>query len=106
MKVLALAAIVVALALLLVGCGSSAKSNGPNAAPQLPGGGQAPQIDQGAFEKLRSCLKKHGVTFPSGGAPQGQPGQGQRPSVDSKTQKAMQSCSQYLPSQSGGGFGG
>ena len=102
MRTLALAAAALVAALLLAACGSSGTSNGSNATPQFQGGGQAPQIGQQTIAKLRACLKKQGVTLPSGG----QPGQGQAPSMSSKFQQAMQACSQYLPSQSGGGFGG
>jgi hypothetical protein len=88
------------VALLLVGCASSGTTNASNAPQQPPSGGPAPQSDQQAFAKLRSCLRKHGVTLPNG-APQGQP-----PSGSSKLRKAMQACGQYLLSQPQGGFGG
>jgi hypothetical protein len=103
-RAVALAGIVVAVALVVAGCGSGGKSSRSSATPR-PVGGQQPEVDQGAFAKLRACLKKQGVTFPPG-RPQSQPSQGQRPTLDSKTQQALQACSQYLPSQPQGGFGG
>jgi hypothetical protein len=103
MRALALAGALLALALPLAGCGASGSSNASRATPQSAPTGQPPQIDRQAFSKLRACLKRHGVTLPSG-APQGQPGQGQQPTLDAKTQKAIQACSQYLPSQPQGGF--
>jgi hypothetical protein len=102
-RALAPAGIVVAVALILAGCGSG--GSGRSAATPPSVGGQQPEVDQGAFAKLRACLKKQGVTFPSGG-PQSPPSQGQRPTLDSKTQKALQACSQDLPSSPQGGFGG
>ena len=106
MRPLALAALVLCAALLLAACGSSGANNSATTTPQFPSGGQRPQINQQALAKLQACLKKHGVTFPSGG-PQGvPPSQGQAPPGNSKFQKAMQACSQYLPSQPGGGLGG
>ena len=100
-KSLILTSLLIVLALLLAGCGSSKKNAGaPSPAGQ---GGQPPQIDQQAFARFQQCLQDHGVTVPRG-RPQGQPGQ--RPTFDAKTQKAFRACSQDLPSRPQGGFGG
>jgi major membrane immunogen (membrane-anchored lipoprotein) len=101
-KALFFTSLLIALALLLAGCGSNKKNDG-TASPAAQGG-QRPQIDQQAFARFQHCLKDHGVTLPNG-RPQG--GQsGQRPTFDAKTQKAFRACNQYLPSRPQRGFGG
>jgi hypothetical protein len=99
MRMGALAAIAAALALLVVGCGSSNASSASS-------GGQPSAGNQQAFTQFRQCLEAHGVTPPSGPPQGGQ--QGQRPSLDAKTRAAFQACSQYRPArpQGQGGFGG
>jgi hypothetical protein len=103
MRMIALAAIVTALALAVVGCGSSktASSTSQSSASRQPSAG-----NQQAFTRLRQCLEAHGVKPPSG-PPQGRQ-QGQPPSFDANTQAAMQACRQYLPARPQGqaGFGG
>jgi hypothetical protein len=89
------------LALLLAGCGSSKSTGAASPAGQ---GGQPPQLDQQAFERLQQCLQDHGVTLPSRRPQGGQ--RGQRPTFDAKTQRAFRACSQYLPSRPQGRFGG
>jgi hypothetical protein len=98
-RLIALAAIATALALLVVGCGSSNASSASSSAQPSAG-------NQQAFAQFRQCLEAHGVTPPSRPPQGGQ--QGQRPSFDAKTQAAFQACSQYRPArpQGQGGFGG
>lgn len=99
MRMIALAAIVSALLLAVVGCGSNNASSASSTGE--PSGG-----NQQAFAQFRQCLEAHGVTPPSRPPQGGQ--QGQRPSFDAKTQAAFQACSQYRPArpQGQGGFGG
>jgi hypothetical protein len=99
----ALAAIIVALPLAVVGCGSTktaSSSSQSSSGAQLSGGNQQ------AFTRFRECLQAHGVKPPSG-PPQGRQ-QGQRPSFDASTQAAFQACSQYRPARlpGQGGLGG
>jgi hypothetical protein len=102
LKAVILTGLLIVLALLLAGCGSS-KKNAGTASPAGQGG-QPPQIDRQAFARFQQCLQDHGVTLPGGRPQGGQPGQ--RPSFDAKTQKAFRACRQYLPSRPQGGFGG
>lgn len=105
MRAVALLGVVAALSFAAVGCGSTKSTNAGGAAgTQTSPRGQAPQIDQQAVARLQECLKKHGVTLPTGGPQGGQ--QGQPPTLDDQTRNAMQACSQYLPAQPQGGFGG
>ena len=99
MKVMALASLLTALAVLAAGCGSTKKTTSAS----FQGGGP-PQVDRQAFAQFQQCLQDHGVSLPNGRPQGGQPGQ--RPSFDAKTQKAFRACSQYLPSRPQGGFGG
>ena len=79
-----LVALLVALAIVATGCGSS----GSTTAGSTP----APS----SRTQFRACMQKQGVT-PLNGRPQA----GQR---DAKTQRAFQACRQYLPQA--GRFGG
>jgi hypothetical protein len=99
MKMIALGAIVTALLLAVVGCGSSNASSASSTGQ--PSGG-----NQQAFAQFRQCLEAHGVTPPSRPPQRGQPGQ--RPTFDANTQAAFQACSQYRPAgpQGQGGFNG
>jgi hypothetical protein len=102
MRGIALAAIVTALALVVVGCGSSQASW----AGQSSSSGQPCAGSQQAFTAFRQCLEAHGVNPPNR-PPRGQQ-QGQRPTLDQNTQAAIQACRQYLPAhpQGQGGLGG
>ena len=79
------------------GGGSGASSTSTTATPRSPfqGGQQRPQVDPSAFSAFRDCLRKHGVSLPSG-PPQGA-GPGSAPSPDAKTQAAFQACVHLLP---------
>ena len=102
MRALALLSLLIAVALLLAGCGSSKSSADPSSPASQ--GGPPRQFNQQAFAQFQQCLKDHGVTLPRGRPQGGQPGQ--RPTFDAKTQKAFRACSQYLPARPQGGFGG
>ncbi len=104
MRAIAVLGVVASLSFAAVGCGSTKSDRAGAAGTQTSPQRQPPQIDQQAVARLRQCLKKHGVTLPTGGPQGGQ--QGQPPTLDDKTRNAMQACSQYLPAQPQGGFGG
>ena len=101
MKALVFASLVVAVALILAGCGSS--DNNSSASAQPGPGGQPPQANQEAFERFQQCLQDHGVSLPRERSQGGQPGQ--RPTFDAKTQEAFDACRQYLPARPSDGSG-
>jgi hypothetical protein len=113
MRAFALLAILTAVAVTAVGCGSSgsrsAASSRPAATPPGIPNGQPSAGNQGTFARFRQCLQQHGVKLPSS-PPQGAV-QGQPPSFNgAKIPSAVQACRQYAPSQlqgqAGSPFGG
>jgi hypothetical protein len=107
------ALLVVLVAALCVGCGSSSGNDGAG-----NGNGSSSGARSG-LAAFSSCLKQHGVKSFGGGQPPGRgappsggqqpsggcpPGGGSFPQLSGKVQKAFSACQKYLPAGGQGGF--